>query len=162
MSSLYYYFPSKEDILYRIIRRHIDALLEVTGTALGDLDTGSSAALRLRTLVRVSVEQLLADRRAAGVSASQARELNPDQVAERGQSLRIYEGLFLDLIREGIATGEFVETDAAIASFVILGTLSRLPSWFRPRGRLSAAEVAELYSAMLVRGLMADPRLLAG
>jgi AcrR family transcriptional regulator len=162
MSSLYYYFPSKEDILYRIIKRHIDGLLEATDTSLMPLDADESPIGRARMLVRSSVLYLLADRRAAGVSASQARELSVEQQAEVGELVKRYEERFLTIIRDGIARGEFIATDPVIAAYVILGALTRLTAWFRPEGRLSMDGVADLYSVILVRGLLVDPRHLAG
>jgi AcrR family transcriptional regulator len=162
MSSLYYYFPSKEEILYRIIKRHIEGLQEATEAALASLDPKETGLGRLRVLVRNSVLYLLADRMAAGVSSTQARELGHEQQAELSELVNRYEARYLEIIREGITRGEFIATDPVIASYVILGSLVRLTAWYRPDGRLSMDEVADLYSVLLVRGLVVDPRRLAG
>lgn len=155
MSSLYHYFDSKEAILYQIIRRHLDDLLE--STELDRLGFGPEAAseVKLRALLSRSITHLLTYRMAAQVAASQGRELDGERAADIAGSVAEFENRFTEVISEGIARGQFVAQDARIASFVILGALIRLTEWFKPGGRLTAEEVGATYTDMLVRGLVA-------
>lgn len=161
MSSLYYYFRSKEEILYRIIKRHLDDLLEAIDTALATLETAATPTQRLQMLVRSSVITLLDDRLAAGISVSQTRELNLEQQAELGAIIKRYEARFIDIVRAGMARGEFIGTDATIACYVMLGALIRLNAWYSPEGRLTPEEIADMYTLVLVRGIVADPGTIA-
>jgi len=157
MSSLYYYFPSKDEILYRIIKRHMEELILRMERALSELDPAATNAQKLRKLIRESVIYLIGDRLAAGISTTQGRELPRDQTVELTLILKRYEALYLRIISEGMESGEFVRTDVALAAYVILGAQVRLSAWFHPGGRLTPEDIAETYGFLLVRGLLTDP-----
>src|SRR6185295_18854874 len=112
---------------------------------------------KARLLVRESVISLINDRQAAGITVSQARELPAHQLDELNTDIARYERMYTDVVREGIDSGEFIATDAALAVYIMLGAQVRLSAWYRPEGRLSPEEVADTYSFLLVRSLVADP-----
>jgi AcrR family transcriptional regulator len=157
MSSLYYYFQSKDKILSRIIIRHVEELLSTVHQALDSIPAGAGTTVRLQTLIHDSVRYLLDDRLAAGISTSQARELPIEQLRELNRLISEYEDLYRGLIREGMESGEFIAGDVTLAAYIILGAQVRLSAWFRPSGRLSAKQVAETYSVLLLRSLGAQP-----
>jgi AcrR family transcriptional regulator len=157
MSSLYYYFQSKDEILSRIILRHVEDLLATAHQSLDDLPVDATYTVRLQTLIRDSVRFLINDRLAAGISTSQGRELPEDQIRESNDGIGHYEELYRGLIRDGMAAGEFLPGDVTLAAFIILGAQVRLSAWFRPNGRLTADQVAETYSVLLLRSLGASP-----
>ncbi|MFN0096361.1 MAG: TetR/AcrR family transcriptional regulator [Dehalococcoidia bacterium] len=158
MSSLYHYFDSKEAILYQIIRRHLDDLLELTELDRLGFAADAPSEDKLRALVSRSIGHLLRSRMAAQVAASQTRELDGERAGDITKSVAEFEGRFLVVIREGVERGEFDAHDSKIASFVILGALIRITEWYKPEGRLSADEIADTYTDMLVRGLLAPRR----
>jgi AcrR family transcriptional regulator len=154
ISTLYYYFPSKEEILYRVVKTYLEELLSAAQRSLGDAGPGASSVEKVQGLVRESVLSLTEHRQAAGISLSGATaELPAEQQSELNGFIRRYEELYLGVIREGIEGGEFVQTDAALAAYLILGAQARLCAWFRPDGRLSPAEIADTFSFLLVRSL---------
>ena len=59
------------------------------------------------------------------------------------------------LIHEGIDAGEFRRVDPRVAGFAILGAINWIPKWYDPRGELSAAEIAQMFTDFLVRSLEA-------
>ena len=64
-----------------------------------------------------------------------------------------YEATFRRVITDGIATGSFTMTDPAIASMFLLTALNGIPTWYRPDGPLSPAQLADLYADLAVRSL---------
>jgi len=154
MSSLYYYFESKDDILYRIIKRHLDHLLSVTSDSLAACASEQDHAGRLRALVYSSVVCMIHDRAASSVAVSQTRELSGEQRAELFALLDEFEERYTSLISEGMEAGVFVVTDPVIATYVLLGAVARVSLWFREDGRLTPEEIAELYCAQLIRSLL--------
>ncbi len=157
ISTLYYYFPSKEDILYRVVKTYLGALLDTAQRSLDDAGSGASSTRKVQALVRNSCLSLTEHRQAAGITLSGATgELPAEQQAELNGYIQRYEALYLAAIREGIETGEFVATDAALAAYLILGAQARLAAWFRPEGRLSPEEIAGTFSFLLVRSLAVE------
>lgn len=158
VSSLYYYFPSKDAILEAIIRRHLDDIRDLARSVVAR-GTAEGWPYRriLRALISESVLFLIKDRRAAEISATQTREL-PEAVQEALKPpLKEYEYIYIDVIRRGIEAGEFIDTDPFLAAYIIFGAQVRLSAWFNPEGRLKAEQVADIYSTLLTRAIARDP-----
>lgn len=158
ISTLYYYFPSKEDILYRLLKTYLEALVGAAEGSIEDAGPGATSIEKVRCLVRGSVLSLIEHRQAAGVSISGAMlELPPEQQVELNRYVDRYESLYRAVIREGIEAGELISTDAALAAYLMLGAQVRLCAWYRPEGRLSPSQIADTFSFLLVRSLAVTP-----
>ena len=148
--NLYYYFKSKQDILYHC---HVKCM-SISLSAMEDVQRSDepSPAARLHELLTRHIRGLTEEVYGA-VLLTDIENLAPQQrkhyVAMRDrmeQSVRV-------LIAEGIQRGEFREQDVALAGFAILGAINWIPKWFSVGGRLSAAEIAEGFSTQLIRSL---------
>jgi AcrR family transcriptional regulator len=154
MSSLYYYFDSKERILFDISRRTMESLIRLTEDAIAE-ECEAGVAQRLMTAVSVGVEFHIHRQAATGVVLSESRKLNGDFFTELRCQLREYENIFRSLINEGIETGVFTLTDPAMATYIVMSALTRISIWYRQDGRLDAREIAATYSNLLVRMMLA-------
>ena len=159
-SSIYYYFATKEDILIELISGplernlgRMEALMrtpipikEKVVRTIGDLMASFDAEYpALSIYFEERFERLLAD------STSEAHRV---MLAME----RRYMQLWRQLLEEGRRSGELsFEGSAKIASFAVLGVIVYTSRWYRARGELSAPEVGELYSKLLLQGLL--PRL---
>ncbi|MCC7363166.1 MAG: TetR family transcriptional regulator [Dehalococcoidia bacterium] len=143
-ASLYYHFPSKEDILFAITHRHMQGLLASTRKALAGV-APDDVACRVETLLGSAVLYHIEHRYAAGVMINEARNLKPENHDVVRQLTKQYETIFLDTVRDAIAAGLLPKTDHVMSAFAILGAITRLPVWYHPAGRLSPAQVADAY-----------------
>jgi tetracycline repressor-like protein len=82
------------------------------------------------------------------VSALSARR-RAEVIAARDR----YERALRDIVRRGIAAGEFRAVDPKLAVFAILGAINWIARWYRPEGVLHAAELGRQYAEHLVRGM---------
>lgn len=147
--NLYYYFKSKQDILYHCHVKCMRASL----AALEDAERASgSPARRLREMLvrhmHAIVEDpyggvLLADLDALG-AARRRRYVTMRDEFERGVRR---------LIEAGVRAGEFRACDARLAGFAILGAINWIPKWYRPDGELRAGEIAESFADQFIRSL---------
>jgi hypothetical protein len=64
-----------------------------------------------------------------------------------------FERCVRELIRDGIAAGEFGSQNVDLAGFTVLGAINWIPKWYRPNGPLSSAEIAESVADQLIRSL---------
>ncbi len=64
-----------------------------------------------------------------------------------------FEKLFRDVIQEGIDSGVFRKVDVAIVTKAILGAHNWVGVWYRPGGRLSGQEIADIMADTFLRGL---------
>ncbi len=147
--NLYYYFKSKQEILYHC---HVKCM-EISLVALADAAAAKGPpADRLHTLlvrhIRGITEEayggiLLTD--LEGLTALQRKRY----VAMRNR----FERGVRQLIQEGIDRGEFRRQNVAVAGFAVLGAINWIPKWFRADGPLSPAEIAEIFADQLIRSL---------
>ena len=147
--NLYYYFRSKEELIYhahvKCVQVSLDALERATASK-------APPAERVRTLI---VEHILAmtEGEYGAVLLEDIDTLTPAHrrkyVALRDQ----FEEGVRALIREGIAKGDFVKQDVRTAGFAILGAINWIPKWYRTDGELTARAIAERFGDMFVRAL---------
>lgn len=82
-----------------------------------------------------------------------------EQVAEvREKEAQVCEHLS-GLIDRGIASGEFFECDSHVVALGYIGMTMGAYRWLRPDGRHTATEIAEEFSAALLRGLIRDEKI---
>jgi hypothetical protein len=65
-----------------------------------------------------------------------------------------YQRLLATLLEQGIATGEIrSDLDVKVAGYAILGMCNWVYRWYNPHGKLSAEEVAKIFTALVLDGL---------
>jgi AcrR family transcriptional regulator len=148
MPTLYYHYGSKEGILSALIsitmedlQTHINACLE---------DAGVDTLKRFQN-VNNAIASHYTQRRDLAMLHREFRFLSADlrekYLAMRAVVLQTLE----DLINDGINEGIFDDADPHLTARVLLGMAGGILDWYRESGPLSAAEVAERYSAYAVR-----------
>ena len=152
--SLYYRFPSKQEILFAILDRTLHDLLDGLREAVA---TGEGPEDRLRAAVRFHVLFHARRRREAFVSHSELRSLTPANlrrvVAKRDQ----YERVFRGLLAAGVRTGSFQVGDVKLTAAAILSMCTGVATWFSEGGRLQPEAIAERYVDTILRSVERRP-----
>ena len=149
--NLYYYFRSKEELIYHAHVKCVQVSLEALERAAA---SKANPAERMRTLI---VEHILAmtEGEYGAVLLEDIDHLTPAHrrkyVALRDQ----FENGVRELIKTGIALGDFARQDPRVAGFAILGAINWIPKWYRSDGELSARAIADRFADMFVRALRA-------
>lgn len=146
--SLYHYFPSKGHLLRAICDQLMDPLLEQAEELLAE---PREPAEQLRALVRLWVEHVVAHRDHMLVF-QQERHVIERGAAWRG--VRASRKAFERIAEDALARVETVparpSTDPRLALSALLGMVNHTAQWYRPRGRLSATEIADGYVDLLL------------
>ena len=149
--NLYYYFKSKQELLYHC---HIKCM-EVSLRALEDAERSRAApSERLRTLLVRHIRGI-SDEAYGAVLLTDLESLT---LAQRRKYVALrdrFEQGVRALIKAGIARGEFRRQDPRIAGFALLGAINWIPKWYRPGGELSSQEIAEQFADFFLRSLYA-------
>lgn len=152
-ANLYNYFRGKAEILFFCQDNALDRMLATLEKARRNRAT---SAEKLRTIivshlrcVLDEVEGSAAHFLATALPVTMQRRL----LAKRDR----YEDGIRQIISSGIRSGELVEGDPALATRAILGALNSSVLWFRPNGPMTSMEIAEEFSAYLIRGLLRKP-----
>lgn len=150
-SAIYHYFPSKDDILASIVES--EALAPVGRIQKVAADTSRSATDRLRHIIRDGVERRLSQGSRFVRLARLEAQIPPHLRQDYDQSRRAIYTVYLGLIKDGIETGEFRAVDPNVSAFAIIGMANWTSRWFRPDGRLSPEEVAEIITDLALTSL---------
>jgi AcrR family transcriptional regulator len=149
-AALYYYFRSKDEILYEC---HSAAIESLTVTPLeGMHDRALSGLEKVERLVRRYVMMIVQ-------SFGRCLVLVGTQPLERQNAAKCRAGrrgindLLVELVREGIDDGSIAPCDPKLASYFIFGTLNWIAQWYDEGGRYSLEEVTEQALGYVVGGL---------
>jgi len=156
VGSLYNHISTKQDLLYELIRAHMDDLFRQFGEAMAEVE-GKDAITRLKAFIAFHVTYHIVRKREVFIGASELRSLEPNHYEEIVTLRRHYERQLIAILRQGEEAGQFHFADASVTAYGILAMLTGVCTWFRPHGRLSKEEVIATYSDMVLGGLMNRP-----
>lgn len=151
--SLYAHIESKEDVLWQIVDRAAEQLLASVAPVVAG---NASNVEKLMSMVRAHVGLVAAKVGDAAIFLHEWKflsEARRDSVAARRNR---YEGFYRRIIEDGIRTGEFAPTDPKMAALMVLSVMNWMPQWYNPQGPLSAEEIADRFSELILRGLLAE------
>jgi AcrR family transcriptional regulator len=156
VSASYYYFPSKADLLRRIMV-HVTTELNAA-LRQADHAAGPDPAARFAALVRTHV--LFHTRRQAEsfIGNSELRSLSPAARAEMVALRDEVGGHFKRALADGIHGGGFDCPSAPAAILAVVTMCTAVATWFHPDGPASPEQVAERYAALALRMVGATPR----
>lgn len=150
--SVYYYVTSKEDLLEHALRFDLDEMTTlIQQIASSDLTPDK----KLREAITVHLEFVTANMDGLGVFMQDWHSLSPDRESQVIAKRDYYESLFRGIIQEGIKSGDFNVVDVGLITFAIFGMCNYIFVWFRPDGKRSAREIAQVYTHLLLDGLTA-------
>ena len=143
-AALYHHFASKQELLFRITDRGIEALVRATEEALRAAP--HDPAERLRAIVRVHVLSHIENQSGSFIGNSEIRSLEPPNraviVSKRDQQKRIFHRVVLD----GVERGVFSTPYPREATMAIVTMCTAVAQWYRPEGPLRPAEIADRYA----------------
>src|SRR3954469_511821 len=151
IATLYFYCSTKEQLLFDVLinaqRQLAEGLREQIGAAGESWSSRLAAAIVLHikfcaekafptTINRVDMQRLTDEHRATYLAMRDA-----------------YEHELRELVRGGIADGEFRSVDPKLTTFAIIGIGHTVGRWYRPDGPLTPAQIAEQYVDFILAGL---------
>lgn len=147
--ALYLYTPDKQSLLAGLMRDHLEALI-----ASWKAQTSASHPHdRLRQFVHFHIGYHIDRPDAVFIAYMELRNLEPDRFAEIEALRRSYEAELEAILRDGQAAGVFELADPRLASMALIAMLTGVTNWYREGGRLSRAEVEELYADMALKAV---------
>jgi TetR/AcrR family transcriptional regulator, cholesterol catabolism regulator len=157
-ASVYYYYGSKQEIFLALVRQAVEEIVLAAESIAG---SGQSPTARLQRLVQSQLEAY--ERHYPYIQLYIQEDMNrvPGDGSTAGEELKAlgvrYEAAIEGITRDGIAAGEFrADLDARLAMFAILGAVNWTHRWFVPGGRLSGAQVGQMFAELFLNGVRAD------
>jgi AcrR family transcriptional regulator len=151
--AFYYYFTSKDDLLYHIHDQVVSYEMTHAETILGQ---GMPPWDTLQALIVDGVESIGLFREEVTVSLREMHRLQPEYF-EKIKTVRAkYQAIFETVIRQGQEAGVFrTDIPANIATLALLGMSNWMYTWFRANESLTSGEIGELFAKLFLTGLKA-------
>lgn len=152
--ALYYHIKAKEDLLFEVLRRHVEAVLEAARPIVAaDIEPHE----KLERLLRAHAATILERHLEVTIYMRDARALTGERAARLRRLQADVEDVWTGLFDEAAAAGTARPLDP-IAVKGVIGMVNSVHAWYRPGGRLDAEEIAESLAEVAFRGLLA-PRV---
>lgn len=147
-AALYRYFPTKEDLLFTLMREHMEGLLSSWDSARPAI---TDPVARLDAYVRNHIAFHIERRHATHVSNMELRSLSHDRLTQILKLRTTYEKELRTILRDGAEADMFSVDDTGLTAMALIQMMTGVIVWFRPGERLSIAEVTTTYLSMTMR-----------
>ena len=141
-ASIYYYFDSKEELLYQVLDETMSTglrLIEEIEKGDADLKDKLNEMLRTHTLTAINFDKMkLLIHEQSFLSAEHRDALNRKQTEYLEKLTHILEALKQN--------GDMRDLDAKACAFAFFGMVSWAYRWFDPKGNISTAQLAEIFA----------------
>lgn len=145
--ALYNHFDTKQALLVDLMETHMNELLEAWELASRGFTDPAQA---LEGFVRFHIRHHLERQDAVFISYMELRNLESGNFERIEKLRRYYEGYVRKILSLGKERGMFAIPDVPVAAMAIISMLTGVNTWFRSGGRLSAAEIEEIYVTMVL------------
>ncbi|MGX9353328.1 TetR/AcrR family transcriptional regulator [Shimia sp. W99] len=142
--ALYNYTPDKQSLLFDLMRAHLEDLLAAHAPK-----EGSDPMAGLEHFTRFHIQFHAERPDEVFIAYMELRNLSPENFAEIEALRRRYEDRLETILRAGVEAGVFAVPDPKIATMAVIAMLTGVNTWFREGGRLSLAEVEQIYWDMV-------------
>jgi AcrR family transcriptional regulator len=149
-ANLYYYFASKDELLYTCQDLALDRMLDAVKAAKA---RDGPLAPRLRGVLEAQLRCML-DELEGGAAHLAVDALPPELRAKIVEKRDRYERALRGLIADGVRAGELAACDPTLVTRAILGAVNWTAQWFTKGGNASLDAVIAAYSDYLLRGLL--------
>jgi len=152
LSGLYYYFESKEKLLYLIQKETFTTIVERLRER---LDAVSDPAQRIRAFILNHLEYFLANRKAMKVLSHEDDALKNGFGAEIAAIKREYYRICLGLL-DDFKRQRKLEFSSRLAVLSLFGMMNWIYTWYNPRVDADAEEIAGKMADIFLRGVGAS------
>ena len=153
-ASLYYYFSSKEAALELVCLRGVEGFFEAAKAIAARPE---SARERLALLINSHLSPLVDRADFVKVFLNERQHLPTESRRRIGRWSRGLERIFEEVIKEGIAKGEFrAALDPRMATLAILGMCNAVSSWQR-KENADVAQISAEFARLVIDGIGKRP-----
>lgn len=149
-ASIYHHIKSKEELLESIC---FDMANKFISNAKEVNDIYFNAEEKLRMAIKLHIETITENQNQSAVFLSEWRNLSEPKLSLFKQLRNQYENQFTIILIDGENEDIFDHTDKKFAVLSILSTINFVNEWYKPEGKMNAAEIAEKLSNFIMGGL---------
>jgi AcrR family transcriptional regulator len=150
-ASIFYHIEDKEDLLYLICKSSLEQIRSDIDIAIREIQDPLE---RIRTLIRTHIESMLRDRDKHLTTLAEMHALSHQRLAQVVALRDAYENLVRTELHDAQRAAALRDDiDAKYLSLALLGLMNRVLRWYRRNGRLSPAQLGQLFAVIFLTGV---------
>ena len=154
-AALYRYFPTKQAMLFSLLKTHMAEVLGAWEAA--RLPGPAGAPARLEAFTRFHIRHHLPRAEGVFLSYMELRSLTPENFDAIEAMRGSYEHDLADILADGAAEGTLAMDDPGVTARAIIALLNGISTWYSDSGPLEAMEIEKIYWNIVARMTGADP-----
>ncbi|MGH6763130.1 MAG: TetR/AcrR family transcriptional regulator [Phyllobacterium sp.] len=147
-AAIYRYYPAKQDVLFSLMRDHMQGLLDAWESERNALE---GPVDRLSAFIRFHIRYHVERRYDVHIANMELRSLTHDNLTAVLKLRSAYEKELRQILRDGAETNDFAIDDVPLTAMALIAMITGVNVWFRPDDRLSVSQIAETYVSMGMR-----------
>ena len=151
-AAVYYYFDSKEDLLFQILQETISSglsLIQEIERSRKGLKEKLSDILKIHTQAAVDFNKMK-------LLVHNQDALNPEHKEKIKEKQRIYANSLIKVLEALKAEGKITDLDTKACAFAFFGMVSWAYRWYDPKGKISPARLSEIFHRIFTKGIYVD------
>jgi AcrR family transcriptional regulator len=150
-ASLYHHVTSKQEILLALLDRALGMLTDHISAISSQ---NIPADQKLRQMIRGYLSALADNADLTAVLLFEHRSLDKKSHARHVPQRDKFEGLWRDVLNEGVRAKIFDCKDTDMAVRALMGVMNWTLTWYQPDGNKSIEKIADEYADLLFHGLL--------
>jgi len=147
--NLYYYFPSKQDLLFFCQDESVGRLIDQASAILKSRERADD---QLRALIAFHIKTIL-EELPGSTAHTDFRSLPGPLLRKVIKKRDRYEEAYRSVIDRGIRQGMFRKCNVKTAAWAILGALNWSVQWFSPKGEITIDELGLEFGDLFINAL---------
>ena len=147
--NLYYYFPSKQDLLFFCQDESVGRLIDQASAILKSRERADD---QLRALIAFHIKTIL-EELPGSTAHTDFRSLPGPLLRKVIKKRDRYEEAYRSVIDRGIRQGMFRKCNVKTAAWAILGALNWSVQWFSPKGEITVDELGLEFGDLFINAL---------
>jgi AcrR family transcriptional regulator len=156
--AIYNHFPSKQEILFRLLQDHMLDLLDQWKILRAKYEQESDQLI-LQTFVNFHIAFHVDKSKEVFISYMELRSLNSTNFLIISKLRDDYENVLRKILEVGKKNKNLNFKDAEITTKALLGMLSSLTHWYDIGGRLSTKEIQKIYWELIYQSVQGDKKI---
>lgn len=150
-ASLYHHVASKQELLLALLDRALGMLTEhISGIAKQEMPPDQ----KLRQMMSAYLAALADNSDLSSVLLFEHRSLDKKSHARHVPQRDKFEGLWRDVLNEGVRAKVFDCPDTGMAVRALMGVMNWTLTWYRPEGGKPIEKIADEYADLLFHGML--------
>lgn len=149
-AGVYYYFDSKELLLYQILDETLVKGLDL----IKEIDqSDKSPGEKLAAITRLYTEYYALDINRVKLLVEEQKCLSSEHRKKLNMKQREYLDILVKILEALKDQGEMVDLDSSVCAFAFFGMVHWVYRWFNPSGRIKRTQLAEIFNRIFTDGI---------